>query len=165
MEWIPIGKVIKPHGLKGELKFMPFVREAEIYRNIKRVALDDSAKVVKQIQFFRGHESRLIIKFKDCDSIEEASKLSGSEVYVHRDDFESLPDGDHYWFEILGLQVYDEEGKHYGRIVEIMETGSNDVYVVQDGKKELLLPMIESVVKTIDIKENKLIFHVVEGLL
>ncbi len=165
MEWIPIGKLIKTHGFKGEVEFGPSVRDSTIYINIKRVALDDEAKVIKQIQSFRGHESRLIIKLKDCNSIEDAQKLCGSEVFIHRDDFESLPDGDHYWFEILGLQVYDEDGKHYGHIVEIMETGSNDVYVVQDGKKELLLPMIDSVVKSISVKENKLVFRVVEGLL
>lgn len=167
MEWISIGKVVKTHGIRGELKFVPFVNDPEIYRNAKRIALgrDEEEKVVKQIQSFRGHDSRLIIKLKECDSMDDAKKLCGNEVFVHRDDFESLPEGEYYWFEILGLQVYDEDGRHYGHIVEIMETGSNDVYVVQDGKKELLLPMIDSVVKTISVKENKLVFHVVEGLL
>ncbi len=91
--------------------------------------------------------------------------MRGWTVFVQREEFDALPDGEYYWFEIVGLHVYDEEGRYYGRVVEIMETGSNDVYVVQDGKKEILLPMIESVVKTIDVKEQKLIFHVVEGLL
>lgn len=165
--WVPVGKVVKVHGLKGEMKFAPLVRDADIYRSVKRVALgmDDGEKVQMQVQSLRGHDSRLIIKFRECNSIDEAEKLRGQTVFVQRKDFDVLPDGEYYWFEVEGLQVYDEEGRYYGRVVEIMETGSNDVYVVQDGKREILLPMIESVVKAIDVKEQKLIFHVVEGLL
>ena len=69
------------------------------------------------------------------------------------------------WFQIEGLKVYDEEGHYYGNIEEIIRTGSNDVYVVRDDEKELLLPMIDSVVKIIDLEAGKLIFHPVEGLL
>lgn len=167
MEWIPVGKVVKTHGLKGEIKFSSFVRDGDIYRGVKRVALgkNDGEKVEHRIQSIRGHSSRLIMKFQGCNSIDEAEKLCGWTLFVRREEFAPLPEGEYYWFEIEGLQVYDEDGRYYGRVVEIMETGSNDVYVVRDGKREILLPMIESVVKTIDVKEQKLIFHVVEGLL
>ncbi|MEE8269716.1 MAG: ribosome maturation factor RimM, partial [Nitrospinaceae bacterium] len=76
-----------------------------------------------------------------------------------------LPEGEYYWFQIEGIRVFDEEDRYYGTVNEIIVTGSNDVYVVQDGNKELLLPMIDSVVKSIDLKENKLVFHIIEGLL
>ena len=79
--------------------------------------------------------------------------------------FKALPDGEYYWFEIEGLNVYDEEGDYYGQVVEIIKTGSNDVYVVQDGKKEVLLPMIDSVVKVIDLEQGKLVFKNIEGLI
>jgi 16S rRNA processing protein RimM len=76
-----------------------------------------------------------------------------------------LPDDEYYWFEIKGLRVYDHDGHYYGNIEEIIRTGSNDVYVVRDDKRELLLPMIDSVVKKIDLKAGELIFYPVEGLL
>ena len=149
------------------MKFFCGGRGFDIYGNIESGAIgkDDGEKVECRVQFIRGHSSRLIIKLEGCDSIESAEKLRGWTLFIRREAFVPLPEGEYYWFEIEGLHVYDEDGKYYGRIVEIMETGSNDVYVVQDGKTEILLPMIESVVKTIDVKEQKLIFHVVEGLL
>ena len=67
--------------------------------------------------------------------------------------------------QLIGLNVYDRDGRHYGQVVDIIETGSNDVYVVRSGEKEILIPMIDWVVKTIDIEEKKLIFENVEGLI
>lgn len=167
MEWVPVGRVTKTHGLKGELKFVPFMDEREIYRDFKRAALykEDDKKGEYAVQSVRGAGSVFIIKFEGSDSIEAAKPLCGTVMFVPRGDLKPLPEGEYYRFEIEGLRVYDEAGKYYGCIEEIIETGSNDVYVVRDGKKETLLPMIESVVKTVDLKERKLIFHIVEGLL
>ena len=81
-----------------------------------------------------------------------------------RKDFEPLPEGEFYRFEIEGLKVFDDTGKYYGVVEEIVETGSNDVYVVRGEGKEWLIPMIDSVVHTIDLEQGKLIFHCVEGL-
>ena len=99
------------------------------------------------------------------DSIEVASNLAGQALYLSRDKFPDLPENEYYWFQVEGLKVYDEVGHYHGDIEEIIRTGSNDVYVVRDGKRELLLPMIDSVVKTIDLEARKLIFHPLEGLL
>ena len=83
---------------------------------------------------------------------------------VARKDFEPLPEGEFYRFEIEGLKVFDDTKKYYGVVEEIVETGSNDVYVVRGEGKEWLIPMIDSVVQTIDLEQGKLIFHCVEGL-
>ena len=86
-----------------------------------------------------------------------------------RRDFKELPTGEYYWFQVIGLNVYDQDGRHYGQVEDIIETGSNDVYVVRDGSregsKEILIPMIDWVVKNIDLEEKKLIFDNVEGLI
>ena len=99
------------------------------------------------------------------DSIEDASLLTGQTLYISQDKFPELPEDEYYWFQIEGLKVFDESGRYYGNIEEIIRTGSNDVYVVRDDEKELLLPMIDSVVKVINLEEGKLIFHPMEGLL
>ena len=90
--------------------------------------------------------------------------MAGREVLVAREDFESLLEGEYYRFEIEGLKVFDDTGKYYGVIEDIIETGSNDVYVVRENDKEWLVPMIDSVVQSIDLEQGKLIFHCVEGL-
>ena len=168
MDWIPVGRITKVHGLKGELKFYPSMEDTWI-ADAKQIRLscDNPAEdfVEYHIQSIRGKVVPLIIKLKKIDSIENAEGLVGQTLYVLRDQFPDLPEDEYYWFQIEGLRVYDKDGHYYGNIEQIIRTGSNDVYVVRDDEKELLLPMIDSVVKTIDLEAGKLIFHPVEGLL
>ena len=166
MEWIPVGKIGKPHGLKGELKFHPFVDE-EMLNAIERLRLKGKGGGYRELRLerLRGTATRLIAQFAGMSRIEDVEPLVGAEVEACREDFPSLPEGEYYWFEVEGLRVYDEEDRYFGKVMEIIRTGSNDVYVVRDGSKELLLPMIDSVVKKIDLEEGKLVFHPIEGLL
>ena len=168
MDWISIGKVTKTHGLKGDLKFHPSMDEAWI-AGVKQIRLSGENPLQNftdyHIQSIRGKGGPLIIKFKEVDSIEVASGLTGQTLYISQDRFPDLPEDEYYWFQIEGLKVYDEDGRYYGNIEEIIRTGSNDVYVVRDDEKELLLPMIDSVVKKIDLKTGELVFHPMEGLL
>lgn len=168
MDWIPVGRVTKVHGLKGELKLYPSTDDTWI-AGAKQIRLsrDNPVKDFAEysIQSIRGKDIPFIIKFKRIDSIEAAGELVGQTLYILRDQLPDLPEDEYYWFQIQGLRVYDEDGHYYGNIEEIIRTGSNDVYVVRDDEKELLLPMIDSVVKIIDLEAKKLIFHPVEGLL
>ena len=168
MDWISVGKVTKTHGLKGELKFYPSMEE-DWFAGLKQIRLSgkDPTKDFAEhtLQFVRGKDVPKIVKFEGIDDIDAAEKLAGKTVYILREAFPALPEGEYYWFQIEGLAVYDEDRRYYGCVEEIIRTGSNDVYVVRDDKKELLLPMVDSVVKAIDLEAGKLIFHPVEGLL
>ena len=161
MDWIPVGRVTRTHGLKGELKFFPADQDDLVVQNDQQIRLGETTFKIKSV---RGAKSPFIVKFEGVDSIEAAQSLSGQEVLVAKEDFESLPEGEYYRFEIEGLKVFDDTGKYYGVIEEIIATGSNDVYVVRGDGKEWLVPMIDSVVQNIDLEEGKLIFHCVEGL-
>ena len=168
MDWIPVGRVTKTHGLKGELKLHPsmdyiWIADAKQIRLSHENPMQDFAEC--HIHSIRGKDIPLIIKFKKINSIEAAMGLVGQTLYVLRDQFPDLPEDEYYWFQIEGLRVYDEDGHYYGNIEEIIRTGSNDVYVVRDDRNELLLPMIDSVVKTINLEAGTLIFHPVGGLL
>ena len=161
MDWIPVGRVTRTHGLKGELKFFPADQDDLVVQNDQQIRLGETIFKIKSV---RGAKSPFIVKFEGVDSIEAAQSLSGQEVLVAKEDFESLPEGEYYRFEIEGLKAFDDTGKYYGVIEEIIATGSNDVYVVVGDGKEWLVPMIDSVVQNIDLEEGKLIFHCVEGL-
>ena len=161
MDWIPVGRVTRAHGLKGELKFYPTDKDDLVIQSDQEIRLGQATFKIKSV---RGAKSPFIIKFESIDNIEAAQSLSGQEVLVAKEDFESLPEGEYYRFEIEGLKAFDDTGKYYGVIEEIIATGSNDVYVVRGDGKEWLVPMIDSVVKNIDLEEGKLIFHCVEGL-
>ena len=167
MKWIPVGKISRTHGLKGEFKFHPFVTEPEILQNLHRLKLqgNQGQETDQELVSLRGNPGKLIIKFKDINTIDDAEAYTGQTVLVMETDFKKLPDGEYYWYQVIGMNVYDGGGQYHGQVVDIIETGSNDVYVVQDGEKEILIPMIDWVVKTIDIEEKKLIFENVEGLI
>ena len=161
MDWIPVGRVTRTHGLKGELKFYPFEQNGITVQSGQMICLGEMQLKVESV---RGIKSPFILKLDGINSIEDTKSLVGQEVRVARKDFEPLPEGEFYRFEIEGLKVFDDTGKYYGVVEEIVETGSNDVYVVRGEGKEWLIPMIDSVVQTIDLEQGKLIFHCVEGL-
>ena len=161
MNWIRVGKVTRTHGLKGEFKFYPTEQNSATVQSGQRICLGE---IQLKIESVRGVKSPFILKLDGINSIEAAKSLAGYEVKVAREDFEPLPEGEFYRFEIEGLNVFNDTGKYYGVIEEIVETGSNDVYVVRGEGKEWLIPMIDSVVQTIDLEQGKLIFHCVEGL-
>ena len=161
MDWISVGKVTRTHGLKGELKFFPTDRDEIVIKQGQRIQFRENQSKIESV---RGVKSPFIVKFDGINSIEAAKNLAGQEVLVAREDFEILPEGEYYRFEIEGLKAYDSTGRYYGVVEEVIATGSNDVYVVRDESKEWLIPMIDSVVKAIDLEQGKLIFHCVEGL-
>ena len=162
MDWIPFGKLARTHGLKGELKFFP--NDPEEIESLRGQIVRLGEREVK-VQSVRGANVPFIIKFEGINDIDTAKLLTGTEVLAKREDLKPLPKGEYYRFEIEGLEVFDEEGRPYGVIEEIIPTGSNDIYVVRKGDQEWMLPMIDTVVKSIDLEKNKLIFHRIEGLL
>ena len=163
--WVPFGKIVKPHGLKGELKFNPFISNQNFYKDVKTVIIENERPIRKiKIETIRGVKSPYILKLNGWDSIESSNELRGKVLLAPRNEFRDLPEGQYYWFEIKGLEVYDIKGTYYGRVEEVIETGSNDVYLVRNGKKELLLPAIDWVVKKVDLEGNSLTFEFIEGL-
>ena len=161
MDWISVGRVTRTHGLKGELKFFPADRDEIVIKPGQRIKFRENQYKIESV---RGVKSPFIVKFDGINSIEAAKNLAGQEVLVFREDFELLPEDEYYRFEIEGLKAYDNTGRYYGVVEEVVATGSNDVYVVRNEGKEWLVPMIDSVVKTIDLEQGKLIFHCIEGL-
>ena len=167
MQWVPVGTLGKTHGLKGELKFIPDITDEDLLDGLQtaRIGGEDESAPPRKITSLRGHGSRLIISLEGIDRIEDAEPLIGKSLLVPQDEFPPLPEGEFYWFQILGLEAYDDTGKYYGTVDEIIETGSNDVYVVRDESREVLLPMIDDVIQSIDPEQNRLVFHVIDGLL
>ena len=94
-----------------------------------------------------------------------AETLHGLLLTVPREYVESLPEGSYYHFQLLDLRVYDEEGEYLGKIKEILSTGSNDVYVVGvEGRRDLLVPALEDVVREVDLDEGRMVVLLPEGL-
>jgi 16S rRNA processing protein RimM len=119
-----------------------------------------------QIRSRRGHQSGFLIGFEGIETPDKAGELRGQYVYVNAADVPSLPPGEFYHHQILGLKVTSDEGQELGQITGILETGANDVYIVRsETGPELLLPNIASIVLKINLERGEMLVHLLPGLL
>lgn len=164
---ITIGKAVKPFGVKGEMKIQPLTDFPERFQNLKSVYLVSPAgkELECTVQSVRYAAGVPYLRFKGYDTPEQAKTLNGWFLKVPEQETMPLPEGRYYWYELIGMEVLSEEGEKLGTIVDIFETGSNDVYVMKQGKREIYLPAIREVVKRIDRQEKRMVIHLMDGLL
>jgi len=118
-----------------------------------------------QVQGVRYGRDWVVLKLAGCESISEAEKLRGGKIGVPLSEAIPLPQGCYFQFQIMGLKVFTEEQAYLGTVQEIFPTGSNDVYVVRDGRREVLIPAISEVIKQIDLENKCMVIHLMEGLM
>ena len=117
------------------------------------------------IESVRYQKNNLIVKFKEYSDINDILQYKNAVLYAERDDLGELPEGVYYIVDLIGLEVFTESGEKIGIIADVFNTGASDIYdVKRDGKKNLLLPVIDEVVKNVDIEGGKVIVNVMEGL-
>jgi len=164
---ITIGKVVKPFGVKGEMKIEPMTDFPDRFTGLKRVSLVSPAGVelAGKVTSMRYADAVPLIHFAGYDSPEKAKELNGWFLKVPEEEVVPLPEGTYYWFELIGMDVMTEDGENLGQIVDVFETGSNDVYVVKRGGKELYLPATREVIKLVDRKTKQMVIHLVPGLM
>lgn len=156
-EYLEIGKVNNTHGLKGEVKLEMWCDGINYIKQLKTVYLDDKGVKPLSIVSARPQKNIAIIKFAEISSIEEAQELKNKVIFCNRNDAE-IDEGAYYLADIIGCKVIDiESKKEYGKIADVMNYGSSDIYDVVSGKKHSLIPAIDDVVKEIDI-ENQIVF-------
>jgi len=161
--YLSVGFLRRPHGVKGEIIMDLHTDFPERMKKGRTLFVGESHKLMT-LTGVRPHGSGMLVKFKDIDTPEDAGLYRNQWVYVQTKDV-PLPEGQHYKHELLGLKVVDENGNPLGELVEILETGANDVYVVRDDSgKEILLPAIPSVILDLDIGRGFLKVHLLEGL-
>ena len=111
------------------------------------------------------HGKKFLLTLKKFDNVDQVMHLVGRELYVTPEQLPQLPDGEYYWRDLVGLRVITEQGETLGTLAEIIATGSNDVYVVQGGDREYLIPALEDVVREINLNEGIMKVSPPEGLL
>ncbi len=165
-DFFPIGKVIKPHGVKGRIKVKYFGDDIKQFRFYRKIFLLDTISEHRsyEISEVKTQPPHLILKLRGIDSREEAESLCGREIFIKKSDLPKLDRGEYYWFEILGMLVETESGKRLGSVKEIFPTGANDVYVVEGKRGDIFLPAIEEVIKDVDMERGVLKVLRMEGL-
>jgi len=170
-DYITIGRILGPHGLKGDVKVFPLTFSKERFMEIERVFLETASGMKPlHIDMASLHGERVVLSFREITGREEASLLRGKEILIRREESPEPGEGEYYHYQIIGLEVFTKEGTPIGEVTGIIETGSNDVFVVKPqpdlkGAKEILIPAITDVVEEIDLEEGRIIITPVEGLL
>ncbi len=161
--FLVVGKLRHPHGLKGEILMEVITDFPERLQAGVQVYAGEPPRPL-HIRSRRKHGQGLLLGFEGYDSPETVGELRNALVFVSTADRPPLPPGEYYHHQLIGLRVISEDGQELGRLVEIMTTPANDVYVVRGAGPDLLLPAIEPVVRAIDLERGEMQVHLLPGL-
>lgn len=167
MDFYNVGKIVNTHGIRGDVRVMPttdFV--AERFAKGQDLYLQQAGEPLKlTVELARQHKGFILVKFVGYDNINDVQTFRDHELMVSGKEQQPLEDGQYYYHQIIGLSVKTVDGEELGTIKEILSPGANDVWVVQrDGKKDLLLPVIDDVVKDVDLDAGEVTVELMEGL-
>ena len=166
-EYLEIGQIVNTNGLKGFLKVKPLTDDITRFEDLEKVYIQKGNELVEfTIQDVKYSKNMVLLKLEGIDDIDEAQKYRNFYIKINREDAVELEDNSYFIVDIIGSEVYTDEDVFLGKVIDVFPTGSNDVYTVkaEDGK-EILLPAIEDVIKNVDIKNKKIIVHLLEGLI
>ena len=166
-KYLEIGQIVNTFGIKGMVKVKPFSDDIERFDGLKKVYIENkNVRKEYEIEEVKYHKNMVLIKFRGIENPEDANLLRESYLLVDREKEKPLENGTYYVVDMIGLEVYTEEGELLGNLEDIFNTGSNDIYVVKNGLgKQILLPAISDVIKQIDMENRKVIVHLMPGLI
>ncbi len=154
---LAIGVIVAPHGTRGEVRMQVWTHFPEHIQDLKTVFLGDEDRP-RRLRGVRMSGGRPVLSLQGVTSREDANELRGTIVRIAREQASPLEEGEFYHFELIGLDVFLEDGERVGTLTDIIETGANDVYVVTDDEgKEQLFPALTEVVPNIDMEQRKII--------
>lgn len=161
------GAITTTHGIRGEVKVFPTTDDVHRFEDLDSVLLDTGREYMKlEIENVKYFKQYAILKFKGIDNINDIEKYKGRSLYVTRDQAIPLEEDEYYIADLMGLDVYLESGEKFGVLKDVMETGANDVYIVETEEgKEVPIPAIHECVLDIDVEENRMEIHLMDGLL
>ena len=162
LEFIVIGQILAPWGIKGKLKVEVITDFPQRFTPCSQVYINRQPMIIGSAEWYKG---KVIIKLNTIDSIDDARRLQGKSIEIHYSQLQSLPEGQYYHFQLIGLEVWTTQEELLGNITEILTADSNDNYVVSGAKGEILIPAIEDVVKSVDLDEGRIVIEPIEGLL
>lgn len=164
--YLIIGRVVRPHGIRGELRVTPDTDFPERLSELREAVLLRGGQVsTVRVERTRSHGREVLVKLAGIDSIEAAEQWRGAQMAVPRSQAAALPQGRHYVSDVIGLRVQTEAGEELGRVAEIVRTGSNDVYVVRGLRRDYLIPAISTVVTRLDPVAGLLVIRPLPGML
>lgn len=165
-KYLEIGQIVNTFGIKGQVKIVPFTDDITRFDELKEIYVEKKNELkLFQIEQVNYKKNMVILKLKGIETVEEAEKLRNCYLKIDRKDAKELPKDTYFIVDLLGLEVYTDEGKLLGKVDDIYNAGSSDIYVVKDELgKQILLPAIKDVLKEVDLENQKIIVHLIKGL-
>ena len=164
-ELFRIGVITSTHGLRGEVKVFPTTQDPGRFLELKEILVQTGKELIpvrlRSVRFFQKY---VIVSFEGMDRIEDVQAFLKKELYVTRENAVPLEEDEYYIADLIGLKVSEEDGTPLGTLTDVLQTGANDVYVIDTGDGELLLPAIHSCILKIDLEEGSMTVCVPEGL-
>lgn len=162
------GVITSTHGIRGEVKVFPTTDDAQYFRELKKVYLDTGKEQIPlEIEHVKFFKQFAILKFKGIDNINDIERYKGKSLMIDREDASPLGEDEYYIGDMIGMDVYtDEPAEHFGVLRDVLETGANDVYIIDsDRHGEVLVPAIHQCILRVDTEKNEMHIHLMEGLL
>lgn len=165
---LQVGVISTTHGVRGEVKVFPTTDTAQRFLDLTHVYLDTGKEELQEleIQQVKFVKKFAVLKLKGLDNINEAEKYKGKALWIPREEAQPLGEDEYYIGDLIGMDVVLEDKSPFGVLKDVMETGANDVYVVETVQgKEVLLPAIKECIRQVDVEAGVMTIHLMDGLL
>ena len=164
---LKVGVITTTHGVRGEVKVFPTTDDAERFLDIEYVLLDTGKELrrlnIQNVKFFKN---LAILKFEGIDNINDIEMYKGRELWIPREEAQELGEDEYYVADLIGMDVLLENGEKFGVLRDVMETGANDVYIIDSAEHgEVLLPAIKECILDVDLEKNVMTIHLMKGLI
>jgi len=166
-QYFEIGQIVNHFGIKGMVKVNPFTDDISQFEEMETILVDKKGSLLEiQIEEVKYSKNQVLLKLKGIDTVEDAEKYRNCYLKLPREKARKLPKNTYFIADLIGLEVYTEEGNLLGKVEDIYNTGASDIYVIKDELgKQILLPAIKDVIKQVDVEQEKIIVHLLEGLI
>ncbi len=163
---LQVGVISSTHGVRGEVKVFPTTDDVTRFRQLKKVYLDTGREMLPlEIQNVKFFKQFAILKFKGIDNINDIEKYRGKSLMIDREDAVDLDEDEYFIADMIGMKVCTEDGSEFGTLKDVMETGANDVYIIDSLEHgEVLIPAIKECILDVDMDEERMTIHLMEGL-
>ena len=164
---LQVGVITQTHGVRGEVKVFPTTDDAARFKKLKHVMLDTGKETlpleIESVKFFKQF---VILKFKGFDNINDIERYKRCPLLIERENAVPLEAGEYFIADMIGMKVITDEGENFGILKDVMETGANDVYVIEHPSEgEVLVPAIKECILDVDIENRQMKIHVMNGLI
>ncbi len=166
-DFVAVGYIVRTHGLKGDVKVIQFSDNPDRFATLKKIFIITKDGQIKEsgIKKVRAINGGFVVSLASYTTASDAELIVGSYIAVPEKEVPGLAKGTYYHYEIIGMDVFLEDGRCIGKIEDILSTGSNDVYIVRDDEQEYLIPAIRDVVKEVDTKARRMVIAPIEGMI